>query len=164
MHKTCGHRQHKKSWVKSTLLENVMWMSPKIFLVMQHLWQSQWGIGQRGVPPSLAPPTRRLFRLWLWPPPMLSWPGGGWVWGPETAVLSEKSINYFKHYSLLCSVVSFLVPRERVPRPNCIIKCKLWLWKEYDFMFYTLSSRPLLYTFLSERKKMFSATRINNLT
>ena len=67
-------------------------------------------------------------------------------------------------FTVLCSVVSFLVPRERVPRPNCIIKCKLWLWKEYDFMFYTLSSRPLLYTFLSERKKMFSATRINNLT
>ena len=152
----------KKSWVKSTLLENVMWMSPKIFLVMQHLWQSQWGIGRRGVPRSTYQKTL---------PPLTVTTSdvivtrGRLGLGAGNCRFVGKIYKLFQTlFTVLCSVGSFLVPRERVPRPNCIIKCKLWLWKEYDFMFYTLSSRPLLYTFLSERKKMFSATRINNLT
>lgn len=143
----------KKSWVKSTLLENVMWMSPKIFLVMQHLWQSQWGIGQRGVPRSTYQKTL---------PPLTVTTSdvivtrGRLGLGAGNCRFVGKIYKLFQTlFTVLCSVVSFLVPRERVPRPNCIIKCKLWLKRIWLNVLYTLFTTFIHIHFSLRGKKCF---------
>ena len=151
----------KKSWVKSTLLENVMWMSPKIFLVMQHLWQSQWGIGRRGVPRSTYQKTLPPLTVTVTTSDVIVTRGRLGLGAGNCRFVGKIYKLFQTLFTVLCSVVSFLVPRERVPRPNCIIKCKLRLKRIWLYVLYSLHD---LYSLLSERKKMFSATRINNLT
>ena len=149
-------RQHKKSWVKSTLLENVMWMSPKIFLVMQHLWQSQWGIGRRGVPrfPALSTYQKTLPPVTVTTSDVIVTRGRLGLRAGNCRFVGKIYKLFQTLFTVLCSVGSFR-PRERVLRPNCIIKCKLWLLKEYDFMFYTLFTTFIHIHFSLRGKKCF---------